>query len=141
MTRVITAGQDGTAKIWNSSTGECLHTLSCPSPINEYNVCSAAFSADGSRVVTGTYAGLTGAGSPVTIWDSSTGVRELTLAGHYWGVSWAVYSADGDRIVTAADDKTAKIWNSSTGQCELTLRGHTEAINTCEFSPIADLAF
>ena len=76
------------------------------------------------------------------IWDSSTGVRELTLAGHgHWGVSWAVYSADGDRIVTAANDKTAKIWNSSTGQCELTLRGHTEAINTCEFSPIADLAF
>ena len=37
----------------------------------------------------------------------------MTLTGHQGGVRSAVYSADGERIVTASEDKTAKVWDAS----------------------------
>ena len=45
---VLTACDDGTAKIWNSSTGRCIQTLER----HEDGVYSAVFSADGRSVLT-----------------------------------------------------------------------------------------
>jgi len=59
----------------------------------------------------------------------------LTLKGHNSGVMSASYSADGQRIVTASDDKTAKVWNADTGQELLTLKGHDSSVNSVAYSP------
>ena len=48
----------------------------------------------------------------------------LALTGHEGVVHSAAYSADGQRIVTGSDDKTAKVWDANTGQELLTLTGH-----------------
>ena len=49
--RVITASDDGTAKIWSMS-GECLLTLCVPDEARVADISSATFSPDGERVLT-----------------------------------------------------------------------------------------
>jgi len=46
-----------------------------------------------------------------------------------------VFSPDGQRIVTASDDATARVWDASSGQLRATLRGHTSAVSSAVFSP------
>ena len=47
----------------------------------------------------------------------------------------ASFSADGTRIVTASEDKTAKVWDARSGAEMLTLKGHTDRVNSASFSP------
>ena len=44
------------------------------------------------------------------VWDADSGVEMLTLRGHTARVGSASFCADGNRIVTASDDHTAKVW-------------------------------
>lgn len=68
-------------------------------------VTSAAFSPDGSRIVTasGDYT--------ARIWDAGSGKEVAALRGHNGAVESAAFSADGSRIVTASGDNTARIWD------------------------------
>jgi WD40 repeat protein len=59
----------------------------------------------------------------------------LTLSGHTGGVWSASYNADGNRIVTASYDKTARIWDSATGKSLTILRGHQDWVMSAVFSP------
>ena len=47
----------------------------------------------------------------------------------------ATYSPDGERIVTASMDNTAKIWDSKTMQEIVSLIGHKGEIVTATYSP------
>ena len=59
----------------------------------------------------------------------------MTLKGHEGEVYSAAYSPDGERIVTASDDKTAKVWDAKTGQELLTLKGHGGPVLSAAYSP------
>ena len=48
------------------------------------------------------------------------------------------FSPDGKRLVTAAEDYTAKVWDVQTGRELKTLRGHTGFVYTVAFSPDAE---
>ncbi|HSR99178.1 MAG TPA: WD40 repeat domain-containing protein, partial [Kofleriaceae bacterium] len=50
--------------------------------------------------------------------------KRLTLAGHTRAVIDGRYSSDGELIVTAAEDQTARVWSAATGRLLATLRGH-----------------
>jgi WD40 repeat protein len=54
------------------------------------------------------------------------GTELMTLKGHDDGVWSAVYSPDGQRIVTASND-TAEVWDAETGTQLLTLKGYSAA--------------
>ena len=90
---------------------------------------SASFSADGSRVLTGSEDKL------AKVWDSKTGAEVLTLRGHTGSVNSASFSPDGSQVVTGSWDQTAKVWDAKTGAEVLTLRGHTFPIFSASFSP------
>jgi hypothetical protein len=92
-------------------------------------VLSAAFSPDGSRVVTASQ------DHTARTWDARTGAEILTLRGHAGGVNSAAFSPDGSRVLTASDDNTAKVWDARTGAEVLTLKGHTGAVTAAAFSP------
>ena len=63
--------------------------------------------------------------------------RELAvLSGHEHVVSHAEFSPDGDRIVTASLDKTARIWDATRGVQIAVLTGHTDRVTHAEFSPV-----
>ena len=92
-------------------------------------VWSAAFSPDGSRIVTAS------ADDTARIWNAATGEEIAVLRGHEQAVNSAAFSRDGSRIVTASIDKTARIWDAATGKEIAVLRGHEQAVNSAAFSP------
>jgi WD40 repeat protein len=57
------------------------------------------------------------------------------LKGHTDRIWHAKFSPDGQHIVTASDDKTARIWNAANGQLASELKGHTDRVLHAEFSP------
>ncbi len=59
----------------------------------------------------------------------------LSLNGHTGWVQSAQFSSDGNRIVTASYDNTAKVWDSKTGVELLSLKGHTNLVCSAQFSP------
>jgi WD40 repeat protein len=69
-------------------------------------VTSAAFSPDGSRIVTASF------DKTVRIWDAATAKEIAVLRGHEGRLFSAAFSPDGSRIVTASSDKTARIWDA-----------------------------
>ncbi|CAL1151961.1 unnamed protein product [Cladocopium goreaui] len=83
----------------------------------------ASFSPDSTRIVT------TSADCSVRIWqlsDKSTEAPTLVriLQGHWGWVNTAFFSLDGNLVLSAAADKTAKIWCAHTGDCLKTFEGH-----------------
>lgn len=109
--RVVTTSLDRTARVWDAATGGAL------SPPLEHQrwVKGAVFSPDGSRVVTytspflGESSAMTSAGT-VQLWDATTG-KLLSPLPHPDGVRGAVFSASGDRMVTAGEDGVARVWS------------------------------
>jgi WD40 repeat protein len=57
------------------------------------------------------------------------------LSGHYGAVRRAAFSADGARVVTASEDRTARVWDWVTGQAIAVLTGHGGAVSSAAFSP------
>jgi DNA-binding beta-propeller fold protein YncE len=57
------------------------------------------------------------------------------LHGHTGPVNGAMFSPDGEWVVTASDDQTARVWEASTGRSLVELRGHTGPVNRAMFSP------
>jgi WD40 repeat protein len=101
-TRIVTASEDRTARIWDAATGK---PIGEPLKGHEGAVESAAFSPDGQRIVTASE------DETVMIWDAASGkaIRE-PLRGHTKEVMTAAFSPDGRRVLTASADKTARIW-------------------------------
>ena len=67
---------------------------------------SAAFSPDGTRVVTASE-------DAAQVWDAATGNRLPEALEHHAAVWMAVFSPDGTRVVTAGQDRTARVWDVS----------------------------
>jgi len=124
-TRIVTASDDNTARIWDAATGKEIASLAG----HEDTVYSAAFSPDGTRVVTAAE------DKTARIWDAATGKEIAVLKGHGAAVVRAVFSPDGTRIVTASSDYTARVWDAATGEEVAVLRGHEGGVTSAAFSP------
>ncbi len=96
---------------------------------HEGTVSSAAFSPDGTCVVTASSDGT------ARLWETATGTQAATLIGHDGAVTSAAFSPDGTRIVTASDDNTARLWDAATGALTATLLSHDDAVTGAAFSP------
>ncbi len=128
-TMVVTTSKDGTAQIWNVTTGEEILTLKG----HEDTVKSAAFSHDGTRIIT------TSSDKTARIWSTTTGEKILTLSGHWKAVTSAAFSADDKRVITASDDRDARIWDAITGEKIHRLQDFN-SIEYAAFSPDGTMA-
>jgi WD40 repeat protein len=124
-TRIATASEDGTARIWDVKTGADLLTLSG----HKGQVVYAAWSSDDTRLVT------TGKDEIAIVWDAQTGAMLLNLTGHSGPVWHAAWNLDDTRIVTAGEDGTARVWDAQTGDELISLRGHYGKVVCATWNP------
>jgi len=123
--RVVTASEDLTARIWDTTTGREINALRG----HEARCRECVLLPRRARIVTAADDGTT------RIWDATTGREINALRGHEGEVQSASFSPDGARIVTAFDDRTARIWDATTGREINALRGHEHSVQSASFSP------
>jgi WD40 repeat protein len=122
---LITASEDGTARIWDAVSGQERIILRG----HDGAVNGAAFSPDGQ------FAATAGADTTVRIWDANTGEQLHVLDQHSAAVNSVAFSPDGRYIVTASDDQTARVWRVTDGSQVYSLENHTAPVRSAVFSP------
>ena len=123
--RVVSTGEGGTVRLWDSATGQELSKFKA----HERRVYGLAVSPDGSIIATG------GSDSEVKLWDAKSSEIICTLSGHLDAINCLAFSPIGDRIASASVDKTAKVWDPQTGKEVFTVTGHTASVLSVAFSP------
>lgn len=106
--RLVTAGADGSAIIWDVASGQARHTLS-----GHDWVWRVVYSPDGSLLATA------GRDATAKLWDAVSGQELSTLTDHfiqdetefYRGVLGLAFSPDGGHLATAGGDGHVRIWN------------------------------
>ena len=101
---ILTASRDGTARIWEATTGDNTLTLTH----TDY-VTWVAWSPDGTHILSGSSHGA------ARIWDTTTGNDALTLKHTDW-IGAAAWSPDGKHFLTGSKDGAARIWESTSGE-------------------------
>ncbi len=124
--RLLTGSAEGTARIWDTTTGA---PLTAPIKHNDTLV-GVSFSPDGLRVVLADYGNNT-----AHILDANTGALLTPPLEHGSNVLFAAFSPDGRRVVTTSEDKTARIWDAATGQSVTPPLRHDDTVYPAAFSP------
>jgi WD40 repeat protein len=124
--RLATGSEDGTAKVWQVSTGRELHTLR---GAHTSDVCSVAWSPDGQRLATGGMDGM------AKVWDASGGWKLLSTKRHASGVYSVSWSADGQRLATGNGDGTTKVWEPASNRELFSLETHAGPVLCVAWSP------
>ena len=114
---VLTGGQDGTARLWDASTGvEIRRFVGHRSGVN-----SVAFSPDGRLVLTGSWDGT------ARFWDAETGKEIRRFEWHGRSVDSVAFGLDWNLLLTGGWDG-ARLWDVAAGTEIRHLEGH-DAIN------------
>ncbi len=98
--RLVTGSADGTARVWETRTGQAV----TPALHHGGTVNQARFSPDMRRVVTASDDGT------ARVWEADTGVLVPPFLNHGGRVLGAVFSADGEQVLTTGDDATLRLW-------------------------------
>jgi WD40 repeat protein len=120
---IIMLNTDGTALIWDASTGKSILKLN----YIENLVLSAdrkmIFNHHGSNTA--------------NIYDASNGkyIKRFEIIGHTQRVNNFGFSPNGSKIVTASNDSTVRIWDAVSGELMQILKEHTDYIRDAQFSP------
>ena len=123
--RIVTASDDGTAKVWDAETLQEIGTLQGHTGA----VITATYSPDRRRIVTASW------DTTAKVWDAETLQEIGTLDGHTHYVDSAMYSPDSRRIVTISWDKSANVWDTETLLKIGTLKGFISRVNSASYSP------
>ncbi len=123
-TRLVTADQEGSVRLWEVPSGKPIATLTG----HARPVTDLAFSPDGSHLVTSD-------GSAVRIWKAHSTKPVTVLTGHTGPVLDVAFSPDGTHLATAGSDRTVRLWEVPSGRPIATLTGHTGAVSSVHFAP------
>jgi eukaryotic-like serine/threonine-protein kinase len=157
--RLLTAGADGAAKIWDAATAAEIGTL----PASAQPLTDAAFNADGTRIATADENGvvkvwnaaarseiftyrcpalvstvLFGAGNRIAVIsaDKTVNVRDGEFGRERFGLKGQIsasFSPDGRRILTVSADASAIAWDGASGRRLFRIAG--DAISQAAYSP------
>jgi WD40 repeat protein/tRNA A-37 threonylcarbamoyl transferase component Bud32 len=109
---LATGGSDCTTRLWDTETGRQVHCLS--GHVN--GVSSVAFSPDGQRLVTAPGGAHLQVGANrdfrIFFWDVASGHQLFGLNAHDNAIYAAAFSADGNQVITAGGDFTARVWTA-----------------------------
>jgi len=111
---VVSGSSDGTLRVWNASTGECLRTIVGAS-LGAYAV---AVSPDGAKAAAGCKDGV------LREFRLSDGSLLRQLEGHLGYVRSVAYTHDGAQLLSSADDGSIRAWAPDQPEPTAVLQGH-----------------
>jgi WD40 repeat protein len=123
---------DGRIIVWDTTTGEAIHTIETGEEINDH-----ALSPDGSQVA---LAIPSGGVTDIQLWSldelplAEGQAPMVTLTGQPNVIFVLAYSPAGSLIASASGDGTARIWDIATGQ-QLMVLPHASRVRTVVFHP------
>jgi WD40 repeat protein len=116
----------GTVRIWDTSTGECLHALT--GHTRQVNAC--AFTNDGERLASG------GEDGAVVIWEVVTGVARDRLPDHGGGVTACQFAPDDTGILSASRDGAVRLWKlGEAGKAAARTARHSSHVRALVYDP------
>jgi WD40 repeat protein len=125
---VLAACLDGTARLWNPGTRECVLTFRA----HKIPLSSACWHPDGRRIASKDFDG------GVLVWEGSTGriLLRLRCAGFGPGMEHQVlFNPRGDLLAAGSGDGAVMMWDAETGREIHVLRGHTSNVRSVSWSP------
>jgi len=126
--RLLTSSLDGTTRVWDISVSGGRDWVTVPGANRIY--LGVAFSPDGSTFA----APAEPAG--VSVWDTNTGEKVMTLEGHKPKLTTVAFSPDGTRLAAGSDlTVSPPVWDLATGELLFKLRGHKDTARAVAFSP------
>lgn len=123
--RLVTVGNDGKIKLWETASAKELRTLETVSGVQ---LVSVGFTADGKQVFSAAN------GERARLWNAETGDVMLEFP-HVGGVHYVALSPDGKLAATGGSDGTVKVWQLSDGKLLGTFAGQRSRITCLAFSP------
>ncbi|HZT81132.1 MAG TPA: tetratricopeptide repeat protein, partial [Gemmataceae bacterium] len=124
-TRIVTASDDRTARVWDAATGEPV----TPPLRHGSRVLRAHFSPDGTRVVTASD------DNTARVWGAADGSPRTPPLRHEGTVQQAAFSPDGRLVATASADRTARVWDAATGEPITPPLRHRRSVADLVFNP------
>ena len=123
--RIATASRDGTARIFDATSGHCERALTGHGAMVEM----VAWSPDAARIATASR------DQTIRVWEVATGEQLRVLTGASDVVRGVAWSPNGRQIAGASRDLVVRVWDSHTGELQHALRGHRDNVLGIGWSP------
>jgi WD40 repeat protein/serine/threonine protein kinase len=122
--RLVSAGFDGTVRVWDAATGAMLAILTG----HDDTVAAVAFSKDGRLLASASH------DHTVRLWDAHT-LGPLDVLRHGSIVYAVAFSPDDTRLAAGCEDNTIRLWDVATRQEVAELHGHKAYVHALAFDP------
>ena len=123
-TKVLTASDDGTARLFDVETGATIKIFSHKGAVNVVK-----FSPNGKWTMTGSN------DSTINVWSGTTGELHAIFAGHRASIIEGNFSPDNQLLATTSHDKTVKVWHLDSKRLIQDFTKHRAAVTYVAFSP------
>lgn len=134
--KILASGSlDKTIKLWETTSGTILRTLSEsvphtePSSLGPESRTVIAFSPRANILAGGNQ------DNSITLWDTSLGKGNRLLKGHSGSIFSLAFSPDGRLLASGSSDKTIRIWDVETGRLIRSIERHKAGIFFIAFTP------